>query len=492
MASNMSVIMTFVIYLVSMVLVGIIFYQRTEKLSDYILGGRRLNSWVTALSAQASDMSGWLLIGLPGAAYLSGISSSWIAIGLVVGTYFNWKIIAKRLRNYTYYAGNSITLPDYFENRFKDSSKVLRVISALFILVFFLIYTASGFVAGAKLFNVVFGTPYLTALFLGVLVIIIYTFLGGFMAVCWTDFFQGVLMFIAIIVVPLTAVALIGGTGLTVSSLKEIDPSFLDWFASGSGGTIAVMTIISSLAWGLGYFGQPHILIRFMAIRDAEQINKSRIIAMIWVILSLAGAVLVGIVAKVYLTTPLKGAEVETVFMVMVNNIFPAVVAGILLSAIMAAVMSTSDSQLLVTASAISEDFYKALFRKDATDRELVWVSRITVIVVSIIACFFAVNPESSVFGLVSYAWAGFGAAFGPTIIMSLFWKRMTRNGALAGIIAGGLTALIWMPLKGGLFDLYEILPGFLVSLIAIVVFSKLGSEPSESIINEFNEVNAK
>lgn len=485
--NNISVIVTFTIYLFCMIGIGFIFYQKTEKMSDYILGGRKLNSWVTSLSAQASDMSGWLLIGLPGAAYATGIGASWIAVGLIVGTYLNWKFIAKRLRKYTQIAGNSITLPDYFENRFRDESKVLRVVSAVFILIFFLIYTASGFVAGAKLFNTVFGTPYLFALIIGAFVIISYTFLGGFKAVCWTDFFQGILMFFAIIIVPIAGMQVLGGSEITFEKLRAIDPSFLNIFSKGGGKMLTTIGIVSSLAWGLGYFGQPHILVRFMAIRSSEQVKKARWIAMVWVTLSLAAAVFVGIVGKVYLTEPL--VEAETVFMVMVGKLFPSLIAGVLLSAILAAVMSTADSQLLVTASAIAEDFYKALLRKDASDSELVWVSRLTVIGVAIVAFIFAINPESSVFGLVSYAWAGFGAAFGPNIIMSLLWKRMTRNGALAGVLAGGVTALIWMPLKGGIFDLYEIVPGFIVSIIAIIVFSLLDKQPSQEILDEFEAV---
>ncbi len=487
--ANMSIIITFAIYLLCMIGVGCIFYQKTEKLSDYILGGRKLNSWVTSLSAQASDMSGWLLIGLPGAAYATGIGAAWIAVGLAIGTYFNWKFVAKRLRKYTQIAGNAITLPDYFENRFRDNSKVLRVVSAIFILIFFLIYTASGFVAGARLFNTVFGVEYVWALATGAFVIILYTFLGGFKAVCWTDFFQGLLMLVAIVIVPLASMQSLGGVGVTFDKLRSIDPTLLNIFSAGGGEMLTAIGIISSLAWGLGYFGQPHILVRFMAIRSADQVKKARWIAMVWVTITLAAAVLVGIVGRVYLT---EFVQQETVFMVMVSEIFPAVIAGVLLSAILAAVMSTADSQLLVTASAIAEDFYKPFFKKDATDGELVWVSRITVIIVAIIAFIFAINPESTVFGLVSYAWAGFGAAFGPTIILSLFWKRMTRNGALAGIISGGLTALIWMPLKGGLFDLYEIVPGFIVSLIAIVVFSRIGKAPTDEMITEFDSVNGE
>ncbi|MDK2799494.1 MAG: sodium/proline symporter [Clostridiales bacterium] len=488
---NFSIIITFILYLGLMLTIGFIFYQKTEKLSDYILGGRQLNYWVTSLSAQASDMSGWLLLGLPGLAYATGVGEAfWVAFGLAFGTYLNWRFIAKRLRKYTHLAGNSLTLPDYFENRFKDHSKVLRVVSAIFILIFFLIYTAAQFAAGAKLFNTVFGVPYLAGLAIGAFVIISYTFLGGFMAVCWTDFFQGLLMFFAIITVPIAGMMSLGGIDVTFNKLSSIDPLLLDIFAAGNGKMLTTMAIISSVAWGLGYFGQPHILVRFMAIRSSNEIKQARTIAIIWVTLSLAAAVLVGVVGRVYLTQPLEGAASETVFMVMVNQIFPSVIAGMLLAAILAATMSTADSQLLVTSSAISGDFYKALFRKNASDKELVWVGRLTVVGVSIIAYLLAINPNSSVFKLVAYAWAGFGAAFGPTIILSLFWKRMTRFGALAGMVGGGLTVLIWKQLQGGLFDLYEIVPGFIISVLAIIIVSLMDKEPAKEIIDEFEAVN--
>ena len=490
-AHNIGIITVFIVYIAAMILIGMRFFKGTETLSDYVLGGRKLNSWVTALSAQASDMSGWLMMGLPGAAYLAGIEASWIAIGLAVGTYLNWKIIARRLRKYTEISGNSITLSDFFENRFRDNTKVLRTVSAIFILIFFLFYTASGFVAGGKLFSSIFDIPYLTALSIGVLVIICYTFLGGFLAVCWTDFVQGTLMFLAMLVVPFAAMEAMGGIGVTFDNFNNISPHFLSMFTATDGGTaLSSIAIISSLAWGLGYFGQPHILVRFMGIRSSGQIKKSRLIAMVWVILSLAGAILVGMVGRLYISQPLANGAEETVFMLMVNQLFPTLIAGILLVAALAAIMSTADSQLLVTASAFAQDFYKALFKKESSDKELVWVGRFAVIVVAVIAYFIAFNPESSVLDLVSYAWAGFGAVFGPTIIMSLFWKRMTRSGALAGMITGGVLVIIWKQLSGGIFDLYEIVPGFVFSLVAIYVFSMLSKKPSKEIEEEFDSVN--
>lgn len=480
--------MTFILYLVFMLGVGAFFYKRTNNLSDYILGGRRVNYWVTSLSAQASDMSGWLLMGLPGYAYLAGLEAFWIAFGLAVGTWFNWRFVAKRLRLYTEKAGDSITLPDYFENRFRDRSRVLRIVSSIFILVFFLIYTSSGFVAGAKLFSSVFGLPYQTGLLVGVVVIIGYTFLGGYMAVSWTDFFQGVLMFIAVTIVPIVGFQLAGGVGGTVATVRTINPELLNIFTSSDGSAIGGLAIVSLVAWGLGYFGQPHILARFMGIKSADQIAPARTIAMVWVIISLAFAVVIGLVGLAGLTG-FEGTDSERVFIYLIDAVIPPVFAGLFLSAILAAIMSTADSQLLVTSSALTEDLYAVLLRKNASQMELVWISRISVVVVAIIAMFIAFDPESSVLGLVSYAWGGFGATFGPIVLLSLFWKRMTRNGAAAGLIAGGLTVIIWKNLSGGIFDLYEIVPGFILGIAAIVLFSLLDKEPAAEIVEEFDSI---
>lgn len=485
--NNISILFAFIIYLAFMLLIGWIFYRRTRNLSDYILGGRGLNTWVASMSAQASDMSGWLLLGLPGYAYLVGLEAAWIAIGLSVGTYLNWKFVARRLRHYTEIAGDSITIPDYFENRFHDSSKILRIVSALFILIFFLIYTSSGFVAGAKLFSTVFGLSYPVALLIGAFVIIAYTFLGGFMAVSWTDFFQGTIMFFAVLVVPVLGIRALGGLQSFEISVREINPEMLNLFTGTDGRGLSVIAVVSLAAWGLGYFGQPHILARFMAIRSAERIKRARHIAMIWVLISLASAVLVGIIGRAYLKTFLAGVTSETVFMELVNALVPPLLAGVLLAAILAAIMSTADSQLLVTSSAITEDFYKVLFRRRASSRELLWVGRLAVLAVAVIAYIIALNPESSVLGLVAYAWGGFGAAFGPLILISLFWKRMTRNGAIGGIVVGGLTVIIWKQLQGGLFDMYEIVPGFLFSCLTIFIVSLLDRPPSGEILDEFN-----
>jgi len=477
---NLSIIITFALYLIFMLAIGGYFYRKTNNLSDYVLGGRSLNSWVTSMSAQASDMSGWLLLGLPGYVYLSGFEAIWLIFGLMIGTYLNWKFIAKRLRLFTELANDSITLPDYFENRFADNSHLLRIVSAIFILIFFLIYTASGFVAGAKLFNTVFDINYTYALIVGVIVIISYTFLGGFNAVSWTDFFQGLLMLFAIVIIPIIGIFTIGGIDITFNTINNINPALLDPLVDVDNQPLSLLTLISLLAWGLGYFGQPHILSRFMAITSPTAVKTSRRIAMIWVIFSLIGAMFVGLVGRAYFSEPL--ADSEQVFMLLVNVLTHPWIAGVLLAAILAAVMSTADSQLLVTASSLTQDFYKVLLRKNASQKELILISRLTVLGVALIAFFIALDPNSSVLALVAYAWAGFGAAFGPLVILSLFWEKMTAKGALAGIITGGLTVILWKQFSGGIFDVYELAPGFLCAFFAIFLVSKLDGNPPQSV----------
>ncbi|WLD93750.1 sodium/proline symporter PutP [Alkalihalobacillus sp. AL-G] len=490
-------LVTFIIYLVVMLGIGVVSYRLTNDLSDYVLGGRNLTPGVAALSAGASDMSGWLLLGLPGAIYASGMNGVWIGIGLSVGAYLNWQFIAKRLRKYTEVAKDSITIPDYFENRFRDNSKILRVISAIVILFFFTVYTASGLVGGAKLFQASFGMSYSWALWIGAGVIISYTFLGGFLAVSWTDFIQGILMFLALIVVPIVAMQKLGGWSSTVNQVGSMDASYVD-IMSGLG----ILAIISSLAWGLGYFGQPHILVRFMGIRSSKDIPKARLIGMGWMVISLFGAIFTGFAAIAYFAdNPLQGPEAETAFILFSQVLFDPWVAGILLAAILAAIMSTVDSQLLVSSSALAEDFYKAILRKTASDKELVWVGRFAVVLIALIAITIASDENSKVLTLVSYAWAGFGASFGPVIILSLFWKRITRNGALAGMIIGAVTVVAWSllstPPKGAEqsaavipFSLYEIVPGFILAFLAIIIVSLMGKEPSEEVQTEFDSVN--
>ncbi len=483
-----TIAIVFIIYLAIMVAIGFKFYNKTSNLSEYFLGGRNLGSWLTALSAQASDMSGWLLIGLPGTAYLvyAGTSEAiWTAIGLVIGTYLNWLFVAKRLRKYTEVSGNSITIPDFLENRFKDSKHILRVVSAIFIVIFFLVYTSSQFSAGAKLFSTVFGLDYTTGLILGAAIIVSYTALGGFSAVCWTDAIQGTIMFFALLAVPFMAMTQMGGLDGVGLRLAELTPESLGFFPMKEG-TIDTLLLASGLGWGLGYFGQPHILTRFMAIQSPDMIRKSRIIAMIWVIITLIAAVAIGVIGKAYMPDLADG---ETIYMAMIDTMFPDVVAGILLTAILAAIMSTASSQLLVTASSASKDLYALLFKKDTQGTGIVWVSRITVLIISIVAIIIALDANSSVFGLVSCAWGGFGAAFGPLLLFSLFWKRITLQGAIAGMVVGGVVDLLWYSMKGygGIFSVYEIIPGFIASTVAILIVSLCTSVPKE-VEEEFEE----
>jgi sodium/proline symporter len=487
MTANTPMLVTFVVYIALMVMIGLFAYMRTKNLSDYILGGRSLGSFVTALSAGASDMSGWLLMGLPGAIYLSGLSESWIAIGLIVGAYLNWLFVAGRLRVQTEHNGNALTLPDYFTHRFEDTSRVLRIFSALVILVFFTIYCASGVVAGARLFESTFGMSYSTALWAGAAATIAYTFIGGFLAVSWTDTVQASLMIFALILTPVVVMIATGGVDPTFAAIELNDATNFDMLKG-----MSFVGVISLLAWGLGYFGQPHILARFMAADSVKSIPAARRISMTWMILCLGGAVAVGFFGIAYFSAnPGVAGPVtenpERVFIELAKLLFNPWIAGILLSAILAAVMSTLSCQLLVCSSALTEDFYKAFLRKDASQSELVWVGRAMVLLIAIVAILLAANPENRVLGLVSYAWAGFGAAFGPVVILSLVWKQMTRNGALAGMLVGALTVILWKNFLGHL-GLYEIIPGFILATLSILVFSKIGSGPSASMIKRFDE----
>ncbi len=486
MYSQISIIIAFALYLGLMMYIGIYYYRKSKNLSDYILGGRQLGPWITSMSAEASDMSGWMLMGLPGFAYSTGISAIWIALGLAGGTWLNWAFISKRLRNHTEVANNSLTIPDYLKNRFRDHTKILPIVSALFIVIFFLIYTSSGFVAGGKLFNTIFGLDYVTSLLITAGVVIFYTFLGGFLAVSWTDLIQGTMMFFAILLVPVTAAFMLGGPTDTMNLIASEFPQGLSIWGPETDTFTLVIGIISSLAWGLGYFGQPHILVRFMAISSAKELKKATNIAMVWVIISLLAAVVVGLVGKVYLTTPLEGPDVERVFLVMNEQLFPPFVAGLIWSAVLAAIMSTASGQLLVTASSVAQDLYKNIVRHKTNDYELVMISRITVLVISALAIWLALDPSSYILTMVAYAWAGFGAAFGPAILLSLFWRRMTLKGCVAGVIVGGLTVLIWKQFAW--FGLYEIVPGFILSTLAIYIVSLLDAPPSKEITDEFDE----
>lgn len=482
------IIIVFLIYLAVMVGIGFKFYNKDDSLSDYLLGGRKLGSWITALSAQAADMSGWLLIGLPGTAYViyAGTSEAiWTAIGLTLGTWLNWRFVAKRLRQYTEVSKNSITIPDFFENRFRDSNHILRVISAIFIVIFFLVYTSAQFSAGAKLFSTTFGMTYTWGLILGAVIIVSYTALGGFAAVCWTDSIQGTIMFFALLLAPFMTMSAMGGVEEVSTRLAELTPESLGFFPEKDG-AINTLLLASCLGWGLGYFGQPHILTRFMAIQSPDMIRKSRYIAMVWVVITLAAAIFVGLIGRAYMPDL---ADPETIFMVMIDSMFPDVVTGILLVAILAAVMSTASSQLLVTASSVSKDLYALLFKKSTEGSRIVWVSRATVLVISIVAIAIAMDPNSSVFALVACAWGGIGATFGPLLLFALLWKRTSLQGAIAGVIAGGSVDLFWFLMKGngGIFAIYEIIPGFIASAIAIVVVSLMTTVPDE-IKAEFEE----
>lgn len=482
MENSFAITSTFIVYLILMLSIGVYAYLRTKNSTDYFLGGRALGPWPAALSAGASDMSGWLLLGLPGYAYAAGLESFWLAAGLLIGNWINWLIAAKRLRTYSI-TTDSITIPEFLSRRFNDSSRLIQTISALFILLFFLFYTSSGLVAGGKLFETVFGLDYSTAVIVGTVCVVSYTLFGGFLAVAWTDLVQGLLMAAALLIVPI--VTMQGGFSDLGNSLQTINPELLTIWHGMDGQPLSAIAIVSLVAWGLGYFGQPHILARFQATRSNRDLTTARRIAIGWTALAMAGAVMVGLVGLVYITnhptTTLEDGE--KIFMLLVNAAFHPVIAGILLAAILAAIMSTADSQLLVSSSALAEDFYKQVVKRDASSEEVVRVGRIGVILISIIALVLAMTPDSSVLGLVSYAWAGFGAAFGPALVLSLYWQRMNRNGALAGILVGGLTIVIWKQISGGIFDVYEIVPGIIFSTIAIVVVSLLSAEPEKDVI---------
>ncbi|HDY7866339.1 TPA: sodium/proline symporter PutP [Vibrio vulnificus] len=489
--SSFAITGTFIAYLILMVAIGVYAYKKTSSSSDYFLGGRSLGPWPAALSAGASDMSGWLLLGLPGYAYAAGIESLWLAGGLLVGTWANWLVSAKRLRTYSIQT-DALTLPEFLSRRFDDKSKLIQTISAFFILLFFLFYTSSGLVAGGKLFETVFGLDYSTAVIIGTLCVVSYTLFGGFLAVSWTDLVQGLLMAAALMIVPIAVME--GGFGQLATDMHNINPELLTLWNDAKGEPLSAIAIISLVAWGLGYFGQPHILARFKASHTNRELGTARRIAVGWTALSMAGAILVGLVGLVWVNghPGTELADGEKIFMLLVNTVFHPVIAGILLAAILAAVMSTADSQLLVSSSALAEDFYKQVIKPDASSQEIVMVGRIGVVVISIIALILAMTPDSSVLGLVSYAWAGFGAAFGPAVVLSLYWKGMNRNGALAGILIGGITIVVWKQLTGGWFDVYEIVPGIIFSTIAIVGVSKLTGGADNTVLEQHREFEKK
>lgn len=497
------------LYMLLVIYVGLRVARHNRNSEDFFLGGRTLGPWVTAMSAAASDMSSWLLMGLPGLAYLTGLAdATWTAIGLGLGTWMNWRLVSVRLRNYSHVADNAITLPDFFSNRYHDSRKILMMFAAAFIFIFFIVYTSSGFAALGRLFNTLFGLNYVVMMLIGALVVVLYTIVGGFLAESITDFMQGMLMSVSLVIIMSVGIIEAGGFS-AVGSVHDTMPGFMSLFTTynrttGASQTVPLLSILSSLAWGLGYFGMPHVLLRFMAIKDARKLLISRRVAMIWVVISLAAAVLIGAIGVAAVPGLLDGLQPhewagtsETIFIVMAQlmaRYSPILVlfVGVVLSGILAATMSTSDSQLLVTASAISQNFYKGALKKDATDKQVMWMSRATIIVVSIIAALLALDPNASIFGIVSYAWAGFGATFGPLMLFSLFWKRTTLPGAITGMVSGGLTVMVWKNLLaplGGYWAVYELLPAFIISSLLIFVVSLCTKEPSAEIQAEFDEM---
>lgn len=502
------------LYMTAVIGIGVFFAKRANANSEnYFIGGRSLGPWVAAMSAEASDMSGWLLMGLPGLAYWYGLSDAmWTAIGLAIGTYINWLLVAKRLRNYSKIAGDAITIPDFLSNRYKDSKKILMTIAAIFILIFFSVYAGSCFVTCGKLFSKLFNADYQVMMILGAVFVIIYTFLGGFLAESVSDFMQACIMICALIVILITSIVAGGGFSNVIDNIKSI-PGFFDFFGIASptvvkdvqqvsetgqalfsdAGKYGLLTIISTMSWGLGYFGVPQVLLRFMAIRKASELRKSRIIATTWCVISLITAVFIGMLGRVlYPTELLTKSSAENIFAVMSSNLLPPLLAGIVMAGILAATISSSDSYLLIAASAFSKNIFQGVIHKKATDKQVMNVTRITLMVVALFGILIALDENSIIFKVVAFAWAGFGATFGPIILFSLFWKRTTLKGAVAGMISGASMVFIWnffiKPL-GGVFGIYELLPSFLVSCMAIIVVSLLSKEPSNEIKAEFDLV---
>ena len=518
-SSTLQILIAMIVYMAAVIGIGIAFAKRANKSSeDYFLGGRTLGPWVTAMSAEASDMSGWLLMGLPGVAYWCGISdAAWTAIGLAVGTYINWLVVSKRLRRYSEKAGQSITLPEYFSNRFHEKSKVILTIAAVFILIFFTVYASSCLVTCGKLFSTLFDLPYIPMMILGAVFVLVYTILGGFLAESASDFMQAIVMIIALTVVVLLGTVAAGGFGAVVDNARAI-PGFFDFFGIasptvvdgvqqvvdgapqfGEAGKYGFLTILSTTAWGLGYFGMPQVLLRFMAIRSENELTRSRRIATVWVVISLAVAVFIGVVGRALYPTALTTAsDAENVFILLSTNLlkggFLPIIAGFVMAGILAATISSSDSYLLIAASSLSKNLFQGIWKKDATDKQVMNVSRITLLVIAVIAIFIALDENSVIFTIVSFAWAGFGATFGPLMLLSLFWKRTNRAGAIAGMLSGGAMVFIWKLLirpLGGAWNIYELLPAFVVSCIFIVVVSLLTAPPSAEIQKEFDEVKA-
>ena len=513
MTNTVQILIAMVIYMAAVIGIGFAFYKRANKNSgEFFLGGRSLGPWVTAMSAEASDMSGWLLMGLPGVAYWCGIAdAAWTAIGLAVGTYINWLVVSKRLRRYSEKAGEAITLPEFFSNRFKEKKKIVMTIAALFILIFFTVYAASCFVTCGKLFSTLFDMPYIPMMIVGALFVLIYTLIGGFLAESVSDFMQAIVMIIALSVVVIVGTVSAGGLGAVVDNAKSI-PGFFEFFGManptvtdgvqqvvngapqfGAAKPYGWLTILSTTAWGLGYFGMPQVLLRFMAIRSEHELTRSRRIATVWVVISLAVAVFIGVVGRALYPTALQtSSEAENVFIQLSTNLLPPLLAGFVMAGILAATISSSDSYLLIAASAFAKNVYQGVCHKKATDKQVMTTTRITLLAIAVIAMLISLDEDSVIFTIVSFAWAGFGATFGPLMLFSLFWKRINRAGAIAGMVGGGAMVFFWKlvirPL-GGIVDIYELLPAFIFSCLCIVVVSLLTAPPAEDVQAEFDEV---
>ena len=512
--NTLQILVAMVIYMTAVILIGVVYAKRANKNSEeYFLGGRSLGPWVTAMSAEASDMSGWLLMGLPGVAYWCGLAdAAWTAIGLAVGTYFNWLIVSKRLRRYSVRVDNSITLPEFFSNRFRENKKVIMFIAAAFILVFFTVYAASCFVTCGKLFSTLFGAPYVSMMILGAIFVLIYTVLGGFLAESASDFMQAIVMIVALSVIVIIGTVKAGGIGEVFENAGNI-PGFLEFFGLaapeldaagqqlvadgkpvfGQASNYSLLTVCSAMAWGLGYFGMPQVLLRFMAIRKEDELNRSRRIAMVWVVISLGVAVFIGIVGRqLYPVAHLTKSTAENIFITLATSSLPPILAGFVMAGILAATISSSDSYLLIAASAFAKNIFQGICKKDATDKQVMWVSRIVLLVLVLLGIVIALDENSVIFQIVSFAWAGFGATFGPLMLFSLFWKRTTRAGAIAGMVSGAGMVFLWklvISKQGGVFAIYELLPAFIFSAICIVVVSLMTKKPSKQIEEDFEAV---
>ena len=520
-SNQIQILIAMIIYMAAVIVIGVVYAKKANKNSDnYFLGGRSLGPWVTAMSAEASDMSGWLLMGLPGVAYWCGLAdAAWTAIGLAIGTYLNWLFVSKRLRRYSVKANNSITLPDFFSNRFREKNKVIMTLAAFFILIFFTGYAASCFVTCGKLFSQLFGAPYIAMMIIGAVFVLLYTILGGFLAESASDFMQGIVMIAALLVIVIIGIVSAGGIGAVISNANEI-PGFLEFFSMaapegsvnangqfeqavvdgaplfGEKTPYGILNVVSMLAWGLGYFGMPQVLLRFMAIRNEKELKPSRRIAMVWVVISLAVAVFIGIMGRqLFPVEHLTKSSAENIFITLATSSLPAILAGFVMAGILAATISSSDSYLLIAASAFSKNIFHGVVHKKATDKQIMIATRITLLVIALVAIVIALDQNSVIFEIVSFAWSGFGATFGPLMLFSLFWKRTTRAGAIAGMISGASMVFIWKLLisrLGGIFAIYELLPAFIISCIAIVVVSLITKAPAKEIIDDFEEVRSQ